>query len=255
MMYTTYQSLNDRGVIVSGGASGIGEELVRAFAVNGARVAFLDIQEASGKALVQSIGQQVKHEPLFVHCDLTDIKWLQAALARVRQELGPATVLVNNAADDQRQSFQEVGADQFDWMMAVNLRHVFFMSQAVVPQMIDVGGGSIINMSSITWMVGERELQAYAAAKAAIVGFTNSLAREVGRHRIRVNTIAPGLVLTEKQRRLWFRDESKMAEYVGNQLLPDIIEPRDIAKLALFLASEESRMVTKQTWSVNGGWL
>ena len=168
-------------------------------------------------------------------------------------ELGPAAVLVNNAANDLRQTLAEVTPDQFDWMMAVNLRHVYFACQAVVPQMIERGQGSIINMSSLAWMFGTPDLQAYAAAKAAIVGLTNSLARQYGQHRIRVNAIAPGLVLTEKQRRLWFQDDARLAQVVSRQALPEVIEPADIARLALFLASDDSRMITKQTVAVNGG--
>ena len=137
--------------------------------------------------------------------------------------------------------------------MAVNFRHVYFASQAVVPQMVELGGGSIVNMSSITWQVGVPELMGYASAKAAVVGFTHSLARQVGKHRIRVNAIAPGLVLTEKQKRLWYPKEEKVAAVVKNQFLPDTIMPADIARLALFLAADDSRMITKQTFNVNGG--
>jgi NAD(P)-dependent dehydrogenase (short-subunit alcohol dehydrogenase family) len=253
MNFTRYESLADRVVVVTGGASGIGEVFVRAFASNSARVAFLDLEEQAGKALVMSLKATAGHEPIFVACDLTDIDALRAALARVRRELGPAAVLINNAANDQRQTFSDVTPDQFDWMMAVNLRHVYFASQAVLPQMIELGFGSIINMSSIAWMYGTPDLQAYAAAKAAIAGFTNSLAREAGRHRIRVNAIAPGLVLTEKQRRLWFHDDSTLEKVVSRQSLPDVIQPEDIARLALFLAADDSRMITKQTLVVNAG--
>jgi NAD(P)-dependent dehydrogenase (short-subunit alcohol dehydrogenase family) len=205
--------------------------------------------------LAASLRDSARHPPLFVGCDLTDVTALRAALERVRRELGPAAVLVNNAANDQRQTLAEVTPDQFDWMMAVNLRHVYFACQAVVPQMIERAHGSIINMSSLAWMFGTPDLQAYAAAKAAIVGLTNSLARQYGQHRIRVNAIAPGLVLTEKQRRLWFQDDNKLAQVVSRQALPEVIEPADIARLALFLASDDSRMITKQTLAVNGGTL
>lgn len=255
MTFTTYQSLADRVVIVTGGASGIGEMLVRAFAVNGARVAFLDLQKEAGEALVASLKASAKHAPLFVACDLADVEALRAALARVRHDLGPAAVLVNNAANDQRQTFGEVTADQFDWMMAVNLRHVFFAAQAVVPQMIELGFGSIICMSSLAWMYGTPDLQAYATAKAAIVGFTNTLARQYGAHRIRVNAVAPGLVLTEKQRRLWFSDDAKLQVALSRQSIPEAIQPEDIARLVLFLAADDSRMITKQLLAVNGGVL
>jgi NAD(P)-dependent dehydrogenase (short-subunit alcohol dehydrogenase family) len=252
MSFTQYQSLTDRVVVITGGASGIGETFVRAFAANAARVAFLDVQEAAGSALAASL-RDAKHAPLFVACDLTDVAALRAALERIRAELGPAAVLVNNAANDLRQTLGEVTPDQFDWMMAVNLRHVYFACQAVVPQMIALGQGSIVNMSSLAWMFGTPDLQAYAAAKAAIVGLTNSLARQYGAQRIRVNAIAPGLVLTEKQRLLWFQDDAKLAAVVSRQALPEVIEPADIARLALFLASDDSRMITKQTIAVNGG--
>jgi D-xylose 1-dehydrogenase len=253
MSFTQYQSLADRVVVITGGASGIGETFVRAFAENSARVAFLDLQEAAGAALAASLRDSARHAPLFVACDLTDVAALRAALERIRGELGPAAVLVNNAANDLRQTLAEVTPDQFDWMMAVNLRHVYFACQAVVPQMIERGQGSIINMSSLAWMFGTPDLQAYSAAKAAIVGLTNSLARQMGKHHIRVNAIAPGLVLTEKQRRLWFSDEAKLAAVVSRQSLPDVIQPEDIARVALFLAADDSRMITKQTLSVNGG--
>jgi NAD(P)-dependent dehydrogenase (short-subunit alcohol dehydrogenase family) len=253
MTFTRYESLADRVVIVSGGASGIGESFVRAFVANDARVAFLDLQEEAGAALAGALAPNARHAPLFVPCDLTRIEDLRATLARVRRELGPAAVLVNSAANDRRQAFAEVTPDEFDWMMAVNLRHVYFASQAVVPQMIELGHGSIINMSSLAWMYGTPELQAYAAAKAAIVGFTNSLARQVGKRRIRVNAIAPGLVLTDKQRRLWFPDQDKIDAVVSRQALPDAIAPDDIAGVALFLAADDSRMITKQVLSVNGG--
>lgn len=253
MTFTEYKSLADRVVVITGGASGIGEIFVRAFVANGARVALLDVQEEAAAALVADLRDTARHRPLFVPCDLTDVAALRTALAQVRQELGPAAVLVNNAANDLRQTFGEVTPDQFDWMMAVNLRHVYFACQAVVPQMIEIGHGSIINMSSMAWMFGVPDLQAYAAAKAAVVGLTNTLAQQYGVHRIRVNAIAPGLVLTEKQRRLWFHDDAKLAAAVARQALPVTIEPADIARLALFLAADDSRMITKQTIAVNGG--
>ncbi len=247
MTYTQYASLKDKTVIITGGASGIGEAFVRAFAHNGARVAFLDLQRDVGEALAKDVGAR------FVACDLTDVAALQRALGEVQQALGPAAVLVNNAANDQRQEFEQVTEKDFDWMIAVNLRHVYFAAQAVVPQMRARGGGSIINMSSVAWMRGIEALEAYTAAKAAIVGFTNSLAQRVGRDRIRVNAIAPGMVLTDRQLKLWFQDESKIAAGLARQCLPDRLLPPEIANMALFLAADDSRMVTKQCFSVNAG--
>jgi len=203
--FTRYASLEGRTVIVTGGGSGIGEAFTRAFAANGARLAFLDIDTTASEALAEAIAQEHGARPLFLRCDLTDTAAMREAFAELRGKLGPAAVLVNNAANDQRQRFEEVTPDELDWTMAVNFRHVFFAAQAVVPQMRERGGGSIINMSSCAWMNGVAELPAYSAAKAAIVGFTNSLARQVGPDRIRVNAIAPAMVITDRQRRLWYQ--------------------------------------------------
>ncbi len=253
MTQTNYAGLAGRVVLITGGASGIGAAFVRAFAAQQSRVAFLDIDSDAGEALVREVASASGSAPLFVPCDLMDIDALRAAMAHVQKSLGDAAVLVNNAANDQRQVLSEVTPVEFDWMIGVNLRHVFFASQAVVPQMQARGGGSIINMSSVAWMRGAPALPAYAAAKAAIVGFTNSLARLVGPDRIRVNAIAPGMVLTDRQRRLWYPDEQKIAEFRARQAIPDAVTPDDIARLALFLASDESQRITRQCFQVDGG--
>jgi D-xylose 1-dehydrogenase len=253
MTQTSYAGLAGRVVLITGGASGIGAAFVRAFAAQGARVAFLDIDAEAGQALVRDVAGESGAAPLFVPCDLLDIAALRTAITEVRSALGDAAVLVNNAANDQRQVLAEVTPSEFDWMIGVNLKHVFFAAQAVVPQMQAQGGGSIINMSSIAWMRGAPALPAYAAAKAAIVGFTNSLARLVGPDRIRVNAIAPGMVITERQRRLWFPDEQKIAEFRARQAIPDAVTPDDIARLALFLASDESQRITRQCFTIDGG--
>jgi NAD(P)-dependent dehydrogenase (short-subunit alcohol dehydrogenase family) len=253
MSFTRYDSLRDRVVLITGGASGIGEEFVKAFADNDARVAFFDLNDEAGQALTKALAGSVRHAPLFLSCDVTRTDDLKAGIAEARQKLGPAFALINNAANDQRQIFADVSPEEFDATMAVNFRHIYFASQAVVPDMIEQGGGSIVNMSSITWQIGVPELMGYASAKAAVIGFTHSLARQVGKHRIRVNAIAPGLVLTEKQQRLWFPTPESVAEVINNQFLPDAVMPADIANLALFLAADDSRMITRQTFSVNGG--
>jgi NAD(P)-dependent dehydrogenase (short-subunit alcohol dehydrogenase family) len=253
MTDTSYAGLADRVVLITGGASGIGAAFVRAFANQRARVAFLDIDAAAGEVLAREVAAASGSAPLFVACDLLDIDALRAAMAQVRITLGDAAVLVNNAANDQRQVLSEVTPEQFDWMIGVNLKHVFFAAQAVVPQMQARGGGSIINMSSVAWLRGAPALPAYAAAKAAIVGFTNSLARLVGPDRIRVNAIAPGMVITERQRRLWYPDEQKIDELRSRQAIPDAVTPDDIASLALFLASDESQRITRQCFQVDGG--
>ncbi len=247
MTFPTYPDLRGRTVIVTGGASGIGKAFVRAFVANDAKVAFLDIQPEAGHALQSATGAR------FVQCDLTDLGALKDAITGIGNDLGPASVLVNNAANDQRQDFESVTPSEFDWMIAVNFRHVYFAAQAVLPQMRAFGRGSIVNMSSGAWMGGGPRMQAYSAAKAAIVGFTNSLARDVGKDNIRVNAIAPGMVITERQRRLWYPDNSRIAEMRTRQALPLAIEPTDIAQLGLFLASDASRAITKQCLSVNAG--
>jgi NAD(P)-dependent dehydrogenase (short-subunit alcohol dehydrogenase family) len=253
MTQTDYAGLAGRVVLITGGASGIGAALVRAFAVQKARVAFLDIDADAGAALAREVAGACGTAPLFVPCDLLDIEALRRALAEIRAALGDAAVLVNNAANDQRQVLSEVTPQEFDWMIGVNLRHVFFAAQAVVPQMQARGGGSIINMSSIAWMRGAPALAAYAAAKAAIIGFTNSLARLVGPDRIRVNAIAPGMVITERQRRLWYPDEREIDEFRARQAIPDAVTPDDIAAMALYLASDDSQRITRQCFVVDGG--
>ncbi|WP_439368365.1 SDR family NAD(P)-dependent oxidoreductase [Bradyrhizobium sp. PMVTL-01] len=253
MTKSSYAGLADRVVLITGGASGIGAAFVRAFAGQGARVAFLDIDDAAGGALVAEVAAATGTAPLFVPCDLLDIDALRGAMAEVHRKLGDAAVLVNNAANDQRQLLAEVTSAAFDWMIGVNLKHVFFAAQAVVPQMQARGGGSIINMSSIAWMRGAPALPVYAAAKAAVVGFTNSLARSVGPDRIRVNAIAPGMVITERQRRLWYPDERVITEFRTRQAIPDAVTPEDIARMALFLASDDSQRITSQCFRVDGG--
>ncbi|MES1148941.1 MAG: SDR family oxidoreductase, partial [Bradyrhizobium guangdongense] len=248
-----YSGLAGRVVLITGGASGIGAAFVRAFSAQKSRVAFLDIDRDAGEALAREVTETAGSAPLFVPCDLLDIEALRGAIGRVHGTLGDAAVLVNNAANDKRHVLADVTPQEFDWTMGVNLKHVFFTAQAVVPQMRARGGGSIINMSSIAWMRGAPGLPAYAAAKAAIVGFTNSLARIVGPDRIRVNAIAPGMVITERQRRLWYPDEKQIAEFRTRQAVPDAVMPDDIAQLALFLASDDSQRITRQCLQVDGG--
>lgn len=251
--FARYPSLAGRVVIVTGGASGIGEGFVRAFAANDAKVAFLDRQAEAGAALADSIAATGAPKPLFLACDLLDIAALKRAFAAIEKQLGPARALVNNAADDRRANFEEVAPEEFDRMIGVNLRHVFFAAQQVVPQMRAQKGGSIINLTSGAWVRGVPNLEAYSAAKAAVVGFTNALARDVGKDRIRVNALMPGLVLTEKQRRMWWGDQAAIDKFLEAQCIPEEIEAADLARMALFLAADDSRLITKQVLVVNGG--
>jgi NAD(P)-dependent dehydrogenase (short-subunit alcohol dehydrogenase family) len=246
---THFDGIAGRTVIITGGTSGIGADVVRAFAANDARVAFLGRQQEAGDALVAELAPKA----LFVRCDLLDLAAMRAAFETIKAQLGPASVLVNNAANDQRHHFEDVTEAEFERMMGVNFRHVFFACQIVLPQMRALGGGSIINMSSGAWVGGVSELETYSAAKAAIVGLTNSLARSVGRDRIRVNALVPGMIFTERQRRLWFKDESQVTAGLARQCIPEEVTGADCAQAALFLASDASRMITKQFLMVNGG--
>lgn len=249
--FARYPSLVDRVVFITGGASGIGAAMVEAFARNGARVAFVDIAAETSLALVASLKGPFP-APLFIRCDLLDIDALRAAVARVRSEVGPVAVLVNNAASDDRHKIDEVSPDYWDRAMNLNLRHQFFAAQAVRPHMQELGFGSIINFSSTAWMFGGADFVAYSAAKAAIVGLTNSLARAFGPDNIRVNAVAPGAVMTEKQLRLWYTEEQADA-MAARQLIRRRLLPDEVARTALFLAADDSRMITKQCILVDAG--
>jgi len=248
----SYPSLAGRIAFVSGGGSGIGAFIVTRLAQQGCKVAFCDVADAASQALVAKLAPAAVR---YHRCDVRDIAALRAVLVAIEKEWGPIAVLVNNAARDDRHPLESVTPEYWDDALAVNLRHHFFAAQAVAPGMARAGGGSVINLGSVSWMRGIPLLEAYASAKAAIVGFTNTLARALGPHRIRVNAIAPGTVLTERQRQLWFQTEAQVEAARAAQCLPDLIAPEDIANLALFLASDDSRLITKQTISVNAGVL
>jgi NAD(P)-dependent dehydrogenase (short-subunit alcohol dehydrogenase family) len=252
--FAVYPSLRERVVVVTGGASGIGAAMVEAFASNGARVAFLDMQQEAGEQLVQRLRDTSAHAPDFARCDLTDIAALQDAFAKIDERLGPVEVLINNAGNDTRHSLEEVTPEFWDRTIAVNLKHQFFAAQAVIPGMRRLGRGSIINMSSIAWMIPSTNVPVYVTAKAAIVGMTRTLAHEVGKDNIRVNCVLPGAIATERQKRLWFTPEYQ-AEILAAQALKRLIEPEEVARLALFLAADDSAAITNQSYVIDGGWV
>ncbi len=252
--FATYPSLRGRAVIVTGGASGIGESLVEAFAAQGARVAFLDIQAEAGAALVRRIEVAGDPAPVFYPCDLTDIPAVQATVAEIAAAFGGVDVLVNNAGNDTRHTIEEVTSESWDRTIAVNLKHQFFMCQAVLPHMRRAGHGSIINMSSIGWQIPSTRLPVYVTAKAAIVGMTRTLAHEVGVDNIRVNAVLPGAILTERQKQLWFTKEYE-AEILDSQALKRMILPDEVGRLVLFLAANDSAAITNQSYVVDGGWV
>lgn len=249
-----YPSLHDRAVLISGGASGIGASLVEHFARQGCRVAFLDVDQVSATALVEELTPEVELAPFFLACDVRAADALEQALTEVQERLGPVTVLVNNAASDDRRNLDEVTAEYWDERMAVNLRHQFLAVKFLREGMAQAGGGSVINMGSIAWRLGLPELTHYGTAKAAIVGLTKGLARELGPEHIRVNCIEPGLVMTERQERLWLTPKFK-SDVLRQQSLPDLCMPSDVARLALFLASDESAMISGQSLVIDGGWV
>jgi NAD(P)-dependent dehydrogenase (short-subunit alcohol dehydrogenase family) len=250
----TYPSLNDRVVLVTGGATGIGESIVRHFARQGARVSFLDVQDEPGRALSDELARNGCPPPAYIHCDLADVTALQAAVKQVLSACGTVDVLVNNAANDQRHAIDEVTPEYWDRSMAVNLRPQFFMIQSVLPAMRAAGRGSIINMSSISWIIPSTGLPLYIAAKAAIVGLTRTMAHELGPAGIRVNAVLPGAIVTEKQRRLVYTPEYK-SEIMASQALKRDILPEDVARLVLFLAADDSSAITNQSYVIDGGWV
>jgi NAD(P)-dependent dehydrogenase (short-subunit alcohol dehydrogenase family) len=252
--YATYPSLNDRSVFITGGGSGIGASLVRHFAAQGAKVAFVDIAMGPSEELVEEVTAKADPKPLFIECDLRDIEALRRAIRSVADVHGPITVLVNNAAHDERHAFDTVTPEYWDDRMAVNLRHQFFAAQAVHPMMKAAGGGSIVNFGSVSWMVGQGGMPGYTTAKSAIMGLTRGLARDFGPDNIRVNSIAPGWIMTERQISLWL-DEAGERELMSRQCLKRKLYPDDMARIALFLAADDSSAMTNQTYVCDGGWV
>lgn len=248
-----YESLEGKRVFVTGGGSGIGEAIVAALAEQGAVVGFVDIVVEASEALVARIAQAGHRAPLFRRCDITDIPALQAVMAEMAAELGDFDVVVNNAANDQRHEIEDVTVDYFDERIAINQRPMFFTVQAALAGMKRKGGGSIINFSSMSFHAKNPGYPIYASTKASVIGLTRSLARDLGKHNIRVNTVTPGWVMTQRQIDLWL-DEAGEAEIKRAQCLPGKLMPEDIASMVLFLAADDSRMCTGQDFVVDAGW-
>ena len=244
--FATYPSLKDKSVLVTGGASGIGRITVEAFAAQGAKVAFLD-RDAENAAIV-SEATGAPH----ALCDLRDIPQMQAAVATLADQVGPFTVLANNAARDDRHDWKDVTPEYWDERMDTNLRHMFFAIQAVAPGMIEAGGGSIINLGSNSWWEAGGGFPAYATAKAAVHGLTRTMARDLGDHRIRVNTVVPGWIMTDRQKELWATPEALEA-HAARQCLPDLIDPVYVARMVLFLASDDAAMCSASNFMVEAG--
>lgn len=247
-----FPDLKDQSVFVTGGGSGIGAALTEAFLRQGAKVAFC--QRSDGTAFCDAMAAATGNRPLFLPCDISVVDQLQLTLATAAKAHGPITVLVNNAANDQRHETLKTDQAFWDWSIDVNLRSYFFACQAVIPGMQAAGGGSIINFSSISFMMADTGYAAYITANAGIVGMTRTLAREFGPDRIRVNAVAPGWVLTERQKSMWVTPEG-LAKHLEKQCLPDPIQPEDVAGTVLFLASDAAKMMTSQTLILDGGYI
>jgi NAD(P)-dependent dehydrogenase (short-subunit alcohol dehydrogenase family) len=248
--FPTYPDLRGASVFITGGGSGIGAALTEGFLRQGARVAF--VQRSDSTAFVEDMEKATGNRPLYIPCDITDTAALQAAISKASAAHGPITVLVNNAANDKRHTTAEVDEAFWDWAIAINLKAYFFAIQAVVPGMKAAGHGAIINFSSISYMMGNAGYPVYTSANSAINGLTRSIAREFGPDRIRCNALAPGWVLTQKQKDLWVTPEGLKA-HIDRQCLKDTLEPQDIVGGALFLASSASKMMTGQSLVIDGG--
>jgi NAD(P)-dependent dehydrogenase (short-subunit alcohol dehydrogenase family) len=252
MTYTLYSSLRDRVVFISGGSSGIGAELVRAFAAQGSKVAFCGTKPKGGQPLIDEVVAAGHPAPWYGACDVRDVSAYQALLTRVAGELGPVRVLVNNAGRDDRHKMEEVTSEFWDDRLALNLKHYFFAIQAVAAGMAQAGGGSVVNMGSVSWMRGRPNLVGYTTAKAGILGLTRTLARELGARNIRVNALVPGAIVTERQTTL-HRDPSADKEFLDAQCLKIRLDPGHVARATLFLAADDSDGMTGQHVLVDGG--
>lgn len=249
--FATYPTLRDRAVLITGGGSGIGASIVEHFASQGAKVAFIDIDEAASTELVSRLAG-ASHPPVFVAADLRDVAALRAAIATARARIGPVAVLVNNAARDDRHAVDAVTPALWDDLIAANLRHHFFCAQAVRQDIAESGGGAIVNLGSVSWMWGLGGMPVYLAAKAAIAGLTRGLARDFGPDRIRVNSVVPGFVETERQMKLWMTPEA-LRGILDRQCLREVVQPADIARMVLYLAADDSRLCTGQNFIVDAG--
>ncbi|ARV19486.1 D-xylose 1-dehydrogenase [Curvibacter sp. AEP1-3] len=248
-----YPSLEGKNVFITGGGSGIGASIVTAFAEQGAHVAFVDVAENESRQLAEELVATIGAKVWWRTCDVRDIAALQAATADAAQALGDFSVLVNNVARDDRHTLESVTPEYWDERMAVNQRPAFFAIQALVPGMKRLGEGSIVNLGSTGWQTKGSGYPCYAVAKSSVNGLTRGLADTLGADRIRINTVSPGWVMTERQIKMWLNAEGE-ADIQRNQCLPDKLKPSDVARMVLFLASDDGAMCTAQEFKVDAGW-
>ncbi|PZM07753.1 SDR family NAD(P)-dependent oxidoreductase [Rhizobium tubonense] len=247
-----FSDLKDRAVLVTGGSSGIGAALVEGFAQQGAKVAFCDIAETEGRALAKRLSETSAHPVSFYHTDLRDVASVRSTVAAIESDFDAIRVLVNNAGWDDRHDFDTITESYWDNSQAINLKQMFFVSQGIAPLMRAAGGGSIINMSSVIFMMNKPDVTVYATAKAGIIGLTKSMAGRLGPENIRVNTVLPGMIVTDRQKELWLTDES-IAKTVERQCLKRVLKAEDLVGPVLFLASDSSASITAQSIIVDGG--
>tara|TARA_B100000131_G_scaffold323132_2_gene380027 strand:- start:938 stop:1705 length:768 start_codon:yes stop_codon:yes gene_type:complete len=246
-----YPSLQNKVVVISGGASGIGASIVEHFLQQGSKVAFLDKEKNLGVELVKNLGN-LKNTLVFKHCDVTNVKELKSNINQIREELGLISVLVNNAANDERHSIDSVTEEMWDDRMNINLKHYFFAIQSVYKDMKKLGDGKIINIGSFSWMLAQGNMPGYTTAKSAIMGLTRTIARDLGEFNIRVNSVVPGWIITERQRELWLTPEIEK-EQLKSQCIKRMLLPEDISRVVLFFASDQSAGCTAQNYIVDGG--
>ena len=253
-MNVKYNDLENKRVFITGGGSGIGSSIVEHFCAQGSEVYFIDINVSESKKLIDEIKNKNFSVPTFIECDLLNIKQLQQTISNIIKEKGPINILINNAANDTRHKIDDVTEEYWNERMNVNLRHFFFTVQSVKKSMIENGGGSIINMGSTSWMIGQGGMAAYTAAKSGVVGLTRSFARDLGEFKIRVNSVVPGWVMTQRQIDLWLNEESEK-ELMHRQCLKEKLMPHEIAQAVLFFSSDQSSGCTNQSYVVDKGWL
>ena len=251
MAFAIYPSLEGKTVLITGGASGIGREIVLAFAAQKCRIGFIDLDEEAGRALTEEVAA-MDVDVAFEVADLRDVEAIRNAIGFITDAIGAPTVLVNNAARDDRHDWRDVTPEYYDERMATNLRHMFFCMQAVAPGMIEAGGGAIINMGSNSWWEAFGGFPAYATAKSGVHGLTRTMARDLGEYMIRVNTVVPGWIMTERQKELWVTPEAAEAQR-KRQCLPKLIEPVYVARMVVFLASDDAAMCTANNYMVEAG--
>ena len=248
----SYPSLENKVVIITGGASGIGESIVEQFVIQKSKVAFIDIEKKLAKNLIDRINKKYNTKPLFIKCDLKNISELKDSIQQVKQDLGPISILINNAANDERHNIDDVTPEYWDDRMSINLKHYFFAIQSVYKDMKKLGKGTVVNIGSFSWMKGQGGMPGYTTAKSAIMGLTRTLARDLGIHNIRVNCIVPGWIITDRQKKLWLTPEIEKQQ-LEDQCIKRMLVPEDISKAVLFFASDQSSGCTAQNYVIDGG--